>query len=217
MDLMASLPCPSSFFFFVLFLCFERLRRRKGEGLRTAESDFRERASTALSFPVEGVHNGTSTSTASAMSHCEDSSGSGRHRAIFLTPEDADPLTSRERPPDDHPDDAPPGLITPEGDINWNCPCLGGMAVGPCGVEFRSAFECFHYSEAETKGSDCLDKFMTMQECMRQHPDLYEENDKEDGAAAALAAADGEGDQATVPQQQQAENPSSEKKAATSD
>jgi len=39
----------------------------------------------------------------------------------------------------------PPGLILPNGDINWSCPCLGGMATGPCGVEFREAFTCFHY------------------------------------------------------------------------
>lgn len=38
-----------------------------------------------------------------------------------------------------------PGLILPSGEINWNCPCLGGMATGPCGVEFREAFSCFHY------------------------------------------------------------------------
>lgn len=38
-----------------------------------------------------------------------------------------------------------PGLILPNGDINWNCPCLGGMATGPCGIEFREAFSCFHY------------------------------------------------------------------------
>lgn len=48
--------------------------------------------------------------------------------------------------------DPQPGLILPNGDINWNCPCLGGMATGPCGVEFRNAFSCFHYSEAEPKG-----------------------------------------------------------------
>lgn len=56
-----------------------------------------------------------------------------------------------------------PGLLLPSGEINWNCPCLGGMATGPCGVEFRDAFSCFHYSEAEPKGSDCYDDFKTMQ------------------------------------------------------
>ncbi len=81
--------------------------------------------------------------------------------------------------------DTPPGLILPNGDINWNCPCLGGMAVGPCGVEFREAFSCFHYSEEEPKGKECLPKFADMQECMKQYPELYEEKkaDKEEAEA----------------------------------
>ena len=54
------------------------------------------------------------------------------------------------------------------------------MAVGPCGPEFREAFSCFHYSKEEPKGSDCLPKFAEMQECMKQHPDLYEERKTED-------------------------------------
>jgi hypothetical protein len=45
------------------------------------------------------------------------------------------------------------------GEINWDCPCLGGMAYGPCGEEFRNAFSCFVYSEEEPKGIDCIDKF----------------------------------------------------------
>lgn len=44
------------------------------------------------------------------------------------------------------------GLILDNGDINWGCPCLGGMATGPCGQEFREAFSCFHYSTEEMKG-----------------------------------------------------------------
>lgn len=45
------------------------------------------------------------------------------------------------------------------GEINWDCPCLGGMAHGPCGDQFRSAFSCFVYSKEEPKGVDCIDKF----------------------------------------------------------
>lgn len=66
-----------------------------------------------------------------------------------------------------------PGLLLPNGEINWNCPCLGGMATGPCGLEFREAFSCFHYSDAEPKGSDCYEAFKTMQMCMIQYPALY--------------------------------------------
>lgn len=45
------------------------------------------------------------------------------------------------------------------GEINWDCPCLGGMAHGPCGEEFKAAFSCFVYSQEEPKGMDCIEKF----------------------------------------------------------
>jgi len=52
------------------------------------------------------------------------------------------------------------GAFDPEtGEINWDCPCLGGMAHGPCGEEFKAAFSCFVYSKEEPKGMDCIDKF----------------------------------------------------------
>jgi mitochondrial intermembrane space import and assembly protein 40 len=65
----------------------------------------------------------------------------GKDKIIFLTPEDLSKPSSIVLPEDEE----PPGLILPSGEINWNCPCLGGMATGPCGVEFREAFSCFHY------------------------------------------------------------------------
>ncbi|KAF7361818.1 PX-domain-containing protein [Mycena venus] len=66
------------------------------------------------------------------------------------------------------------GAFNPEtGEINWDCPCLGGMAHGPCGPEFREAFSCFVYSEDEPKGINCVEKFQGMQTCFREHPDVY--------------------------------------------
>ncbi|KAI5779269.1 intermembrane space import and assembly protein [Geopyxis carbonaria] len=66
------------------------------------------------------------------------------------------------------------GAFNPEtGEINWDCPCLGGMANGPCGEDFKAAFSCFIYSEADPKGVDCIDKFKTMQSCFQAHPDIY--------------------------------------------
>lgn len=107
----------------------------------------------------------------------------GKDTVIFVTKEDhSTPSTislPREEPP--------PGLILPDGSINWSCPCLGGMATGPCGVEFREAFSCFHYSEAEQKGSDCYDAFKAMQDCMAQYPALYSrDGDDEDELEKAL-------------------------------
>lgn len=61
------------------------------------------------------------------------------------------------------------------GEINWDCPCLGGMATGPCGEEFKSAFSCFVHSTQEPKGMDCIEQFKGMQDCFRKHPDVYGE------------------------------------------
>ncbi|EPQ57491.1 hypothetical protein GLOTRDRAFT_74323 [Gloeophyllum trabeum ATCC 11539] len=82
------------------------------------------------------------------------------------------------------------GAFNPEtGEINWDCPCLGGMAHGPCGLQFREAFSCFVFSEQEPKGIDCIEKFKAMQDCFREHPDVYGEDimadDDDDDAAPA--------------------------------
>ncbi|XP_041447314.1 mitochondrial intermembrane space import and assembly protein 40-B isoform X2 [Xenopus laevis] len=105
----------------------------------------------------------------------------GKDKIIFVTKEDHETPSSAELIADD-PNDPfeEQGLILPNGDINWNCPCLGGMASGPCGEQFKSAFSCFHYSQEEIKGSDCLDQFRAMQECMQKYPELYPQEDDED-------------------------------------
>ncbi|OMH81278.1 Mitochondrial intermembrane space import and assembly protein 40 [Zancudomyces culisetae] len=67
------------------------------------------------------------------------------------------------------------------GEINWDCPCLGGMAHGTCGEEFKAAFSCFVYSTGEPKGMECIDAFQAMQDCFRAHPEEYSSqlNDEE--------------------------------------
>ncbi|KZM21541.1 Oxidoreductase [Ascochyta rabiei] len=85
------------------------------------------------------------------------------------------------------------GAFNPEtGEINWDCPCLGGMATGPCGDEFKAAFSCFVYSKEEPKGMDCIDKFKDMQNCFRQYPEIYgsEIDTDDDDDMTADAAAD---------------------------
>ncbi|KAK8402836.1 hypothetical protein O3P69_000854 [Scylla paramamosain] len=114
----------------------------------------------------------------SGMSYCKQE---GKDRVIFVTEEDHNGPAEVSLPEDD---EAPAGLILPDGEINWACPCLGGMATGPCGVEFREAFSCFHYSTADTKGSDCLEPFKQMSECMAQYPNVYGDKDKEEEIAA---------------------------------
>ncbi|PNI73459.1 mitochondrial intermembrane space import and assembly protein 40 isoform X1 [Pongo pygmaeus] len=105
----------------------------------------------------------------------------GKDRIIFVTKEDHETPSSAELVADDPNDPYEEhGLILPNGNINWNCPCLGGMASGPCGEQFKSAFSCFHYSTEEIKGSDCVDQFRAMQECMQKYPDLYPQEDEDE-------------------------------------
>ncbi|KAL0956515.1 hypothetical protein HGRIS_002656 [Hohenbuehelia grisea] len=80
------------------------------------------------------------------------------------------------------------------GEINWDCPCLGGMAHGPCGQQFRDAFSCFVTSEDEPKGINCVDKFKAMQNCFREHPEVYadelmDEDDEEEVVAPTASSA----------------------------
>uniref|UniRef100_A0A3B5B078 Coiled-coil-helix-coiled-coil-helix domain containing 4b n=1 Tax=Stegastes partitus TaxID=144197 RepID=A0A3B5B078_9TELE len=102
-----------------------------------------------------------------------------KDKIIFVTKEDHETPSSAElmeEDPNDPYEDR--GLILPSGEINWNCPCLGGMASGPCGTDFKDAFSCFHYSKEEVKGSDCLEQFRAMQECMQRYPELYPQEDE---------------------------------------
>ncbi|KAL4655809.1 mitochondrial intermembrane space import and assembly protein 40 [Arapaima gigas] len=114
------------------------------------------------------------------MSYCRQE---GKDRIIFVTKEDHEAPSNAELIADDPNDPYEDhGLILPSGEINWNCPCLGGMASGPCGEQFKSAFSCFHYSTEEVKGSDCVDKFRSMQECMQRYPELYPQEDENESA-----------------------------------
>ncbi|XP_018802851.1 PREDICTED: mitochondrial intermembrane space import and assembly protein 40-A [Bactrocera latifrons] len=118
------------------------------------------------------------------MSYCKVF---GKDVVMFVTKEDhATPSTVELPPPE-----PPQGLITSDGEINWSCPCLGGMATGPCGVEFRDAFSCFHYSKADPKGSDCFEAFRAMQDCFVQYPTVYNKSsgndeDEEEGGLNML-------------------------------
>lgn len=76
------------------------------------------------------------------------------------------------------------------GEFNWDCPCLGGLPDTVCGEQFKDSFRCFIKSEAEPKGMDCIEAFNAMQQCFREHPEvyareiqIYDEVDKEDESA----------------------------------
>ncbi|KAJ2902532.1 Mitochondrial intermembrane space import and assembly protein 40 [Zalerion maritima] len=112
------------------------------------------------------------------------------------------------------------GAFDPEtGEINWDCPCLGGMADGPCGEEFKAAFSCFVYSEDEPKGINCIEKFQGMQDCFRKYPEIYGEElaDDEEGEIPPPDSAESEdksvaktaADKAVAPEKKEATSSSS--------
>lgn len=77
------------------------------------------------------------------------------------------------------------GVILDNGEINWTCPCLGGLAYGPCGFEFREFFSCLHkVQESEdadaVKAQECFPKFASMKECFSQFPKLYPPDEDDD-------------------------------------
>ncbi|EDO45334.1 predicted protein, partial [Nematostella vectensis] len=109
------------------------------------------------------------------MSYCREE---GKDKLIFVTEEDHSTPSKIVLPDED--DDEYEGLIKASGEINWDCPCLQGMAYGPCGDEFKSAFSCFHYSEADPKGSDCIPQFRDMQICFSKYPEVYGKDEEKD-------------------------------------
>ncbi|KAF9322156.1 Oxidoreductase [Podila horticola] len=96
----------------------------------------------------------------------------GKDVIMFMEPSEATTPSPASTPSSDSKDQS--AAFNPEtGEINWDCPCLGGMAQPPCGDAFKEAFSCFVYSTAEPKGVDCVEKFKAMQDCFRANPEVY--------------------------------------------
>ncbi|KAK9864615.1 hypothetical protein WJX84_001049 [Apatococcus fuscideae] len=73
------------------------------------------------------------------------------------------------------------------------CPCVADLREGPCGKPFVDAFSCYVKSTAEDKGSDCMQSFVAMQQCMLAHPDAFAEYaEPANGEATAAGAAAGD-------------------------
>ena len=130
----------------------------------------------------------------------------GKDKSVFITKEDYDNPQATEVVVNQE----EYGIILPSGEINWDCPCLGGMPQGPCGEEFKAAFSCFHYSTEENKGSDCIPQFRSMQECFQKHPDVYPP-DEEEGEGDGQGEGTGEKEEPVLSQEQQDLKESSEK------
>lgn len=133
-----------------------------------------KKPTTSSSNPSMTMTSSSGSSTTPETPSLPDSKPSSEH----AVPEQGTSVsdTSEEQQEERKGDSKPTsgGAYNPEtGEINWDCPCLGGMAHGPCGPEFREAFSCFIFSEQEPKGVDCVEKFQAMQDCFRRHPEVY--------------------------------------------
>ena len=53
--------------------------------------------------------------------------------------------------------------------IDWNSPPLKKLTNGNCGNEFKDAFQCFIKSKHIEKGSDCIDTFNKIQNCLAKY------------------------------------------------
>ncbi|KDN45569.1 hypothetical protein RSAG8_04893, partial [Rhizoctonia solani AG-8 WAC10335] len=115
-----------------------------------------KRPSAAATKPTEKSHESTSVDSQASVKSSPSEPG------ITESSKD-EPASKKEGEPtpeggmdDLEADAANEGAFNPEtGEINWDCPCLGGMAHGPCGPQFREAFSCFVHSNEEPKGVDC--------------------------------------------------------------
>ncbi|GFS41921.1 mitochondrial intermembrane space import and assembly protein 40-B [Trichonephila inaurata madagascariensis] len=106
------------------------------------------------------------------MSYCVSH---GKDKVMFLTEEDLKGPSSVVLPEIEQ----PRGALLPNGEINWSCPCLGNAPIGPCSVEFRESLSCFHKSQSESKGSECMKEYFAMTDCFAKYPELYKRNDKD--------------------------------------
>ncbi|KAL3868080.1 hypothetical protein ACJMK2_040917 [Sinanodonta woodiana] len=110
----------------------------------------------------------------------------GKDQIIFVTKEDHEkPSTAVIKAPKEE----DPGLILPNGNINWHCPCIGNKLIGPCGVEFHEALSCFMTSSRETGKAmaECAELMYDLKKCVAENknafPGLghdYEEEESDD-------------------------------------
>lgn len=98
---------------------------------------------------------------------------------IFCKKQDHEIPSKYDMPPA-LPNEGRRGVILPNGEINWMCPCLGVLPYGPCGYEFRQFFSCLPTpgSDESTEATDerreqCIPQFRNMMDCMSLFPQVY--------------------------------------------
>lgn len=108
------------------------------------------------------------------MSYCRRE---GKDIIIFATEDDLSKPSTTELLPD-NPEDIDTshvGAILPNGEINWDCPCLGNLPNGPCGSAFRGAFSCWVETreDQDAFSEKCVENFIEWEDCVAKHKDVY--------------------------------------------
>uniref|UniRef100_H2Z7L2 GCK domain-containing protein n=1 Tax=Ciona savignyi TaxID=51511 RepID=H2Z7L2_CIOSA len=113
------------------------------------------------------------------MSYCRKE---GKDTIIFATEDVLSSPSTTQLQPDDPQDldTSNAGAILPNGEINWDCPCLGNLPNGPCGSSFREAFSCWveNKDNEEAFADKCFENFTTWENCLGEHRDIYRQTDE---------------------------------------
>ncbi|KAK8442773.1 Oxidoreductase [Candidozyma auris] len=159
----------------------------------------------AIMFPITQVQNDVSEKAKELVNEAAEQTTAAKEEIKDAVKSSGDKTSDDKTASSNEPEEGQAAFNPETGEINWDCPCLGGMAHGPCGEEFKEAFSCFVYSETEPKGIDCIKKFEAMRTCFRQHPEHYKEelyDDEEvsstDDDITSAGAAAGATDKVTI-------------------
>nr|CAB3263827.1 mitochondrial intermembrane space import and assembly protein 40-A-like [Phallusia mammillata] len=125
------------------------------------------------------------------MSYCRKE---GKDTIIFATEDYLSAPSTVELKPD-NPDDIDKsnvGAILPNGEINWECPCLGNLPNGPCGPDFREAFSCWvdNREDESTFAEKCYENFVKWESCLSEHKDVYKSSNSSEDSTADVTLPD---------------------------
>jgi len=113
------------------------------------------------------------------MSYCVNK---GKDKEIFATEEYLNAPSNIELKADNQNelDMSNAGAILPNGEINWDCPCLGNMPNGPCGPSFRDSFKCWVDTKDDEKkfSEQCFGLFQKWSSCLEKHKNIYRPEDE---------------------------------------
>ncbi|XP_061166320.1 mitochondrial intermembrane space import and assembly protein 40-like [Saccostrea echinata] len=113
------------------------------------------------------------------MSYCREEGKDGKDRIVFVTREEVStPSQAMIAQEEEELYDGPTGFVQPNGDLNFGCPCVGGLHAGPCGYEMREFLSCNYYNskdKEDPRGQGCDEKLDTMMSCIQKHADYYRE------------------------------------------